>query len=201
MDFKNQSQNLKNRAKELGYDIKLTHAQELTASILGHKSRHSALLESKHEKMSNKLIVDKLEPLLGKPNPGMIINSNCQCCQKRPRVRAHYWSGNPQIWLLCEECVKPSSKFSLENGCEDVTNSYDLNATYLRDILFENGDSSPVKKAFMFRLICLDGTLGDRYMFVPGLWSGHSEVKVWNMDKNKEANGWWDWSIIVLPNP
>lgn len=53
----------------------------------------------------------------------------------------------------------------------------------------------------MFRLICLDGTLGDRYMFVPGLWSGHSEVKVWNLDQNKEANGWWDWSIIILPNP
>jgi hypothetical protein len=47
MDFKKQSHLLKSRAKELGYEIKLTHAQELVATILGHKSRHSALLEDK----------------------------------------------------------------------------------------------------------------------------------------------------------
>ncbi len=38
-------------------------------------------------------------------------------------------------------------------------------------------------------------------MFVPGLWNGHSEVKVWNLDKNEEANGWRDWPIEIFPFP
>lgn len=50
MDIKKQSHLLKSRAKELGYEIKLTHAQELVSTILGHKSRHSALLADKKEK-------------------------------------------------------------------------------------------------------------------------------------------------------
>lgn len=53
MDIKSQSQLLKKRAKELGYDIKLTHAQEMIASIYGHQSRHSALLQ---DSKSNKTV-------------------------------------------------------------------------------------------------------------------------------------------------
>ena len=37
----------KKRAKELGYEIKLTHCQELLARINGHKTRHSHLLANK----------------------------------------------------------------------------------------------------------------------------------------------------------
>lgn len=189
MDIKKQSHVLKKRAKELGYEIKLTHAQEIVARLGGHETRHSALKENKSTPE-------------GSLPKGMIINTQCQICNRRPRAVAHYiHSGNPQIWLLCKECINPASRFSIEHGAKDVSDRYDLKATYLRDVMFENGDHSPTKKAFMFRLICLDGSLGDRYMFMPGLWSGHSECKVWNMDQNKEANGWWDWSIIVLPSP
>ena len=204
MDTKKQSQLLKNRAKELGYEIKLTHAQELVATVKGHKSRHSALIEDEREKLANKLIVDKLEPLLGKSSPDMVVNTLCQCCGSRPRVRATYiYSGNPQIWLLCDDCgAHDSSKFSPNHGAKDVSDSYDIHATYIRDVRFFNGDgNSTIRKAFMFRLILSNGELGDRYISVPGLWSGHSEVKVWNLDKNEEANGWWDWPILILPNP
>ena len=45
MDIKLKAHILKKRAKELGYDLKLTHAQELVSALYGHKSRHSALLE------------------------------------------------------------------------------------------------------------------------------------------------------------
>lgn len=191
MDIKKQSQALKTRAKELGYDIKLTHAQEMVARVHGHETRHSALKKDKEE----------VKETIGL-NKGMIVNTQCQICNRRPRAVAHYmWSGNPQIWLLCSECITHPSKFSLEHGCKDVSDRYDLKATYIRDVMFENGENSPKRKAFMFRLICLDGSLGDRYMFMPGLWTGHSECKVWNMDKNEEANGWWDWSIIILPSP
>lgn len=186
MDLKKKSHLLKSRAKELGYEIKLTHAQEMLAATEGHKTRHSALLSNKEP-----------SPVLN--TQGMEVNTCCQICYRRPRTKAHYpYSGNPQIWLLCDSCTSYPSKFSIEQGAKDVTTKYDLQATYLRDISFKNKDSR-VNKAFSFRLINIDGTLGDRYLFVPGLWSGHSEVKVWNLDKNQEANGWWDWSIILLP--
>jgi hypothetical protein len=188
MDLKKKSHALKARAKELGYEIKLTHAQEMCASLDGHKSRHSALKSIVESNPSN----NKNESF------GLKENHLCQSCRRRERkVARYFWSGNAQIWLLCEECVKPSSKFSLENGAKDVTDRYDLKAIYLRDIFFEN--ESYRNKAFYFRLICSDGSEGDRYMFVPGLWSGHSEVKVWNMDKNQMDNGWWDWPIKILP--
>lgn len=47
MDIKSKAQILKKRSKELGYDIKLTHAQEIVSALYGHQSRHSALLEDK----------------------------------------------------------------------------------------------------------------------------------------------------------
>ena len=50
MDIKSKSHILKKRANELGYDIKLTHAQEMVSALFGHESRHSALLSDKHQK-------------------------------------------------------------------------------------------------------------------------------------------------------
>ncbi len=120
----------------------------------------------------------------------MTINDQCQSCRRRPRTNAKYvWSGNPDIWLLCNDCVVPSSKYSIENGAKTV--QYDLTDTYLRDIEHKN-------KAFIFRLICSDRTLGNRYIFLPILHRGHNCVTVWDIDLNKEANGWWDWPIIFL---
>lgn len=68
MDIKKKSQTLKKRAKELGYEIKLTHAQEMVSAIYGHDNRHSALLEDKNA--SNKLI----EKDNCKTNQNKIIN-------------------------------------------------------------------------------------------------------------------------------
>lgn len=50
MDIKSKAHILKKRANELGYDIKLTHAQEMVSSLFGHESRHSALLSDKLQK-------------------------------------------------------------------------------------------------------------------------------------------------------
>lgn len=52
MDIKPKAHILKTRAKELGYEIKLTHAQEMVASIFGHQSRHSALIADNSKKQS-----------------------------------------------------------------------------------------------------------------------------------------------------
>lgn len=62
MDYKVQAQNLKKRAKELGYEVKLTHAQELVAYLNGHKTRHSALIQA--EEKSNTLNPQPLDLLL-----------------------------------------------------------------------------------------------------------------------------------------
>lgn len=48
-DIKKSAIIFKQRAKELGYDIKLTHCQEILAKINGHKTRHSHLLAEKNE--------------------------------------------------------------------------------------------------------------------------------------------------------
>lgn len=41
------------RAKELGYDIRLTHAQELLAIVNGHNNRHSFLKQSESKDMAS----------------------------------------------------------------------------------------------------------------------------------------------------
>lgn len=56
MDIKSKAHILKKRSKELGYDIKLTHAQEIISSLYGHQSRHSALLEDKKQDQSSSLV-------------------------------------------------------------------------------------------------------------------------------------------------
>ena len=47
MSFKEKSKKLQRRAKEFGYDIKLTHAQEILAYIEGLSNRHVALNKEK----------------------------------------------------------------------------------------------------------------------------------------------------------
>jgi len=117
------------------------------------------------------------------------INKLCQSCQQRPRTAARLiYSGNGQHWLLCDSCVRPNSKFSLEEGAKEIIRK--LDETYLRDV--ESG------KAFTFRLVCSDGSLGNKYLYVPGLRRGHSEVEVWDLVKGEAANGWWDWPIIEI---
>lgn len=71
MDFKKAALNLKSRAKELGYEIKLTHAQELTAIANGHKTRHSAI------KSNIPVNNEEIKP-----------NTFCQCCERNPRTTA-----------------------------------------------------------------------------------------------------------------
>lgn len=188
MDIKKQSQVLKKRAQELGYNIKLTHAQELVAIATGHKTRHSALLE--------KTTVPAIKnPLTVKPET---INHNCQICESRPRTKVHYLPG-PDLWYLCDECTKPSSRFSLENGATDVTDKYPLNTICIRDMNFNGAHQGRLNQSFQFQLICSDGSLGDIYQFVPGLNTGYSKLSLLNLTKNKlETNGWWYWSIVVL---
>ena len=50
MDYKKKSKQLKKEAEKLGYEIKLTHAQEILARLMGHKSRHSVLEAIKNGK-------------------------------------------------------------------------------------------------------------------------------------------------------
>ena len=61
MDIKSKAHILKKRSKELGYDIKLTHAQEIVSALYGHQSRHSALLEDKKLPQLPKIDFDNSE--------------------------------------------------------------------------------------------------------------------------------------------
>ena len=126
----------------------------------------------------------------------MKINTQCQLCQTRPRTKAIYtWTGEPDIWLLCDECTKPSSRFSptyKEN--KDLTHRYPLDDTYLRD----------VERGFAFLFKFADRKTHpdpDTYLFVPGLPSRYSTVDVYNLSEQKTSNGWWDWPIEVMPWP
>ena len=191
MDFKKQAQQLKIRAKELGYDLKLTHAQELLASANGHRSRHSAL----------KVNCSPQPVAPSDLNPGMRINHNCQLCEKRPRSVRVMTKGDrvSTVFLLCQDCA--STGWGKDATRIDNPH-YDFNSTYLRDIFFNsNPGETNHRKTFIFRLICSDESLGDRYLVVPGLWSGYSTQHVWNVDKQQEALGHDDWKIEVLPYP
>jgi hypothetical protein len=189
MDFKKTALTLKTRAKELGYDLKLTHAQELLAVVSGHKTRHSALLADKTG------LIDP--PLKVKPET---INHNCQICQSRPRTKVHLlYHDGPDLWYLCDECTKPSSAFSLENGAKDLTDRYPLDVICLRDMNFNGAYKASLNQSFQFQLICSDGSIGDTYQFVPGLQTGYSKLSLLNVTKNKlETSGWWYWPIIPL---
>lgn len=79
LNIKKKSQLLKQRAKELGYDIKLTHAQEMMASVFGHESRHSALLQDK------KNITNFIEDLRTKRKDGFITYMNRAVFNKTKR--------------------------------------------------------------------------------------------------------------------
>lgn len=138
----------------------------------------------------------------------MKYNTFCQSCQSRLRSKVIYTynegpDGGPDIWLLCDECTTSSSKFSPNHkDNRDLTNRYDLNAIYLRDMNFNKPYNSRTKESFFFKLICSDGSLGDIYQFIPDLSTGYTKLTVLNVTKQKlEPNAWWNWPIIPLEWP
>lgn len=176
MDFKKSAINLKTRAKELGYEIKLTHAQELVATTQGHKSRHSAI------KSNIPVNNEEIKP-----------NTLCQCCERNPRTTARLTKGeNATIWLLCEDCCGSSSKFSTLNDAVDVTDNYNLQSTYLRDFLKQ-------KLAFTFEAFTKDDKSIGLFFYVPlnGVFHNYG-VKVWSLNQKQEVMAWHDWVIKVI---
>ena len=70
MDFKKKCIKIKKEAKKLGYDIKLTHIQEIMARVEGFSSRHAKL---KNKKDNDSKSLDPFVynvPLLGNPGLG-----------------------------------------------------------------------------------------------------------------------------------
>lgn len=181
MDIKKKSQTLKKRAKELGYEIKLTHAQEMISSIYGHDSRHSALLDDKN----------KVNELANQKNPELItlkINKLCQVCKRKPRKYVRMLYNDSSLHFICEDCSH-GGKFS---EAKDLTDKYKLDRICLEDV-----DLKDHPTPFTFNLVCLDGTVGDKYLFVPNLEQGYTTVKVWNLSKNKSGIAHWDWEILI----
>lgn len=54
MDFKKQCIQFKKNAKELGYDLKLTHVQELLSKLEGFSNRHAKLAQDSTKAKINK---------------------------------------------------------------------------------------------------------------------------------------------------
>jgi len=194
MDFKKTALNLKHRAQELGYDLKLTHAQELLAATQGFANRHAALvLEKKSDP-----ITPEMEPFAIDPRT---INILCQICEHRSRTKVMVTHSVPgsDVHYLCDECTGPSSRFSVKNGASDVTKHYNLKSICLRDVNSQGRGQGRIKRSFFFKLICSDGSIGDTYQFVPGLSTGFAKLSLLNVTENRlESNGWWYWSIIPL---
>jgi hypothetical protein len=114
----------------------------------------------------------------------MKYNTLCQSCESRPRSKVIYTynegpDGGPDVWLLCDECTRSSSKFSPNHkDNRDLTNQYRLGDIYLRDMNFDKAYSRRTDKSFFFKLICSDGSIGDTYQYIPGLQRGYTKLTV-----------------------
>lgn len=58
---KKKSYALKDRAKELGYDLKLTHCQELVAQVEGFNNRHALLVNDKKTSTEDTILKEKID--------------------------------------------------------------------------------------------------------------------------------------------
>lgn len=114
----------------------------------------------------------------------MRINRNCQICERRPRTKViYFWHGGGQIWLLCDECTKPGSKFCPGNGehdmsAEDITERarHQLTDTHLKDICNTVQQSGRYPYAFVFRF--KGGHRHEIYMKVPELQSDYHHERI-----------------------
>lgn len=120
----------------------------------------------------------------------MHINRNCQICETRPRERAILHDGR-SVWLLCGECVKHPSKFSI--GI-DVTKDWNVTAMMLRDIHKSSRPHSGLyERAFLFK------SATNLYMKVPDLPYDYYSQKVIQMQTGKVAQIGHDTVIELLP--
>lgn len=113
----------------------------------------------------------------------MRINRDCQICERRPRTKViYFWHGGGQIWLLCDECTQPGSKFCpgkyVDFSSEDITerSRHQLNDTHLKDVHKMVRGTGSYPYAFIFRF--KGGDRHEIYMKVPELWSDYHHQKI-----------------------
>lgn len=122
---KEKSYLLKDRAKELGYDLKLTHCQELVAKLEGFSNRH-ALLTSESKESISKQINEAIHKIL---SDNKIVNTKFSDDEiEEIKNNVNYQIKNSIYEKLLDENKISLKVFLLEDDCSqvDCVVAYDL---------------------------------------------------------------------------